>query len=203
MSEQLVECPYCGCKISNDIEKCPECGEFFVEPCLKEFKLVSIPLFLSMETLLSVFGLPFFYSLVWIIINYKNICDIAANKDLKKFKYLLSCFCVVVFLTVIIKFFILIDVIVEIMLVYRILRIIEKYTLRKYNSPVTHHEVGMILFRTLYVIYYIDTYLVRVKDPKLRYCLNVEKWFNYFVILAIIILLLYFLGLISIPMIKI
>lgn len=203
MSEQLIECPYCGCKINNNTEKCPNCGEYFVEPCLKGFKLVSIPLFLSLEILLSAFGLPFLYSLTWIIINCKNICAIATAKDLKKFKSLFFCFCVAVLLTIIFKVFILIDVILEILLVYRILRIIEKYTLKKYNSPITHHEIGMIFFRTLYLIYYIDTYLIRVNDPNMRYCLNIEKWLKYFVIFAIVILLLFLGGLISIPMLKI
>ncbi len=201
MDEKLVLCPYCGQQINNNDEKCPNCGEFFVEPNLSEFRLISIPLFLVFESILSSFGFPFFYSLIWILFNHNNICKIAIEKDLKKFKILFVWFCIFVLLTIIVKVFVLIDVILEIFITYRILRIIEKFTLKKYNSPVTHHEVGMIFFRTLYLVYYIDTYLIRVKDPNLRYCLDIDKWFKYLIILAVILGLLYLWGMLSIPFI--
>ena len=127
--------------------------------------------------------------------------NIKVKEALKKFNGLISTFCVLVLFTIIFKFFVLIDVVIEILLAYRILRIIEKFTLKKYNSPITHHEVGMIFFRTLYIIYYIDTYLTRVKDPNLRYCLDIDKWFKYFIILGVILGLLYFGGVLSIPFI--
>ena len=73
MNEKLVLCPYCGQQINNnDDEKCPNCGEFFVEPNLSEFRLISIPLFLVFESILSSFGFPFFYSLIWILFNHNN-----------------------------------------------------------------------------------------------------------------------------------
>lgn len=201
MDEKLVSCPYCGQQINNDEEKCPNCGEFFVEPNLSEFRLASIPLFLVFESLFSAFGFPFLYSLIWILFNHNNICKIAIEKDLKKFKILFAWFCIFVLLTIIVKVFMLIDVILEIFITYRILRIIEKFTLKKYNSPVTHHEVGMIFFRTLYIVYYIDTYLIRVKDPNLRYCLDIDRWFKYLIILVAILGVLFFVGMLSIPFI--
>lgn len=201
MDEKLVSCPYCGQQINNDDEKCSNCGEFFVEPNLSEFRLVSIPLFLVFESLFSAFGFPFLYSLIWILFNHNNICKIAIEKDLKKFKILFAWFCIFVLLTIIVKVFMLIDVILEIFITYRILRIIEKFTLKKYNSPVTHHEVGMIFFRTLYIVYYIDTYLIRVKDPNLRYCLDIDRWFKYLIILVAILGVLFFAGTLSIPFI--
>lgn len=201
MDEKIVPCPYCGQQINNNDEKCPNCGEFFVEPNLSELRLISIPLFLVFESILSSFGFPFCYSLIWILFNYNNICKIAIEKDLKKFKILFFWFCIFVLLTIIVKVFVLIDVILEIFITYRILRIIEKFTLKKYNSPVTHHEVGMIFFRTLYLVYYIDTYFIRVKDPNLRYCLDIDKWFKYFIILAAILGLLYLWGMLNIPFI--
>ena len=203
MDDRLVECPYCGQQISNNDEKCPNCGEFFVEPNLSEYRLVSIPLFLAFESVLSAFGFPFFYSLIWILFNHNNICKMAIEKDLRKFKILFVWFCIFVLLTIIFKGFVLVDVILEIFLAYRILRIIEKFTLKKYNSPVTHHEVGMLFFRTLYVIYYLDTYSIRVNDPNLRYCLNTDKLFKYAIILSGVLVLLYFLGLLSIPFLKV
>ena len=196
---EKVACPYCGELISNDIEQCPKCNEYFIEPNLSEFKLVSVPLYIACESVLSAFGFPFLYSIIWVLFNYKNICNIALPKDLKKFNSLIVVYCILVLLTIIFKSFVLIDVVIEILLAYRILRIIEKFTLRKYNSPVTHHEIGMILFRILYIIYYIDTYLIRVKDPDLRYCLDIDKWFKYLIIWAVILVLLYFWGLLSIP----
>ncbi len=201
MDEKLVSCPYCGQQINNDDEKCSNCGEFFVEPNLSEFRLVSIPLFLVFESLFSAFGFPFLYSLIWILFNHNNICKIAIEKDLKKFKILFAWFCIFVLLTIIVKVFMLIDVILEIFITYRILRIIEKFTLKKYNSPLTHHEVGMIFFRTLYIVYYIDTYLIRVKDPNLRYCLDIDRWFKYLIILVAILGVLFFAGTLSIPFI--
>lgn len=201
MDEKLVSCPYCGQQINNDDEKCPNCGEFFVEPNLSEFRLASIPLFLVFESLFSALGFPFLYSLIWILFNHNNICKIAIEKDLKKFKILFAWFCIFVLLTIIVKVFMLIDVILEIFITYRILRIIEKFTLKKYNSPVTHHEVGMIFFRTLYIVYYIDTYLIRVKDPNLRYCLDIDRWFKYLIILVAILGVLFFVGMLSIPFI--
>lgn len=203
MDDRFVACPYCGQQIKYNDEKCYNCGEFFVEPNLSEFRLVSIPLFLAFESVLSVLGFPFFYSLIWILLNYNNICKIAIEKDSKKFKILFVWFCIFVLLTIIVKVFMLIDVILEIFITYRILRIIEKFTLKKYNSPVTHHEVGMLFFRTLYVIYYLDTYSIRVHDPNLRYCMNTDNLFKYTIILFGVLLLLYFLGLISIPFLKV
>lgn len=227
MQRQEVKCPYCGSQIDSQNEKCSNCGEFFVEPNLSEFKLVSIPLYIAGESVLSAFGLPLFYSMIWIMLNYKNICNLAIQKDLRKFNILFLWFTIFVLLIAVLKFsfifgyvvniqsatnlifgftflkfFVLIAVILDIFLAYRILRIIEKFTLRKYGSPVTHHEVGMIVFRTLYVIYYLDTYLIRVKDPAMRYCLNIDKSFKYFIFWAVILVLLYFLGLLSIPIIK-
>ena len=200
--EQKVACPYCNEQISNDIERCPKCGAYFTEPNLSEFKFVSIPLFIAGEVILSAFGLPFLYSLFWVLVNYKNIRNLAKPKDIKKFNTWAFTFCIFVLLTVFFKFFVFAVIVVEILLAYRILRIIEKYTLNKYDSPVTHHEVGMLFFRTLYIVYYLDTYSVRVKDPNLRYCLDTEKWFNYLLIGVILLGLLYFLGLLSIPFIK-
>ncbi len=200
MENQKVACPYCGHKINNSIEKCPNCGEFFVEPAISGFKFVSIPSFLICETILNAFGLFFIYSLFWISSNFKNIRNIAIQRDLNKFNILFISFCIFVFFSIIFKPLFLLVVIIEIMLSYRILRIIEKFTMKEYNSSVTHHEIGMLIFRTLYVVYYLDTYAMRVKDPNLRYCLDIEKWFKYAAIFAVVAMLLYGLSLIvSLP----
>ena len=198
MSNQEVPCPYCGHQISNDDEKCPNCGEFFVEPNLSEFRFVSIPLYLTCDCLFWAFRFPFLCPLIWISCNCKNIINIAREKDVKKFKIIFFWFFLFVLLTVFLKQFILISLILERFLVYRVLRIIEKFTFKKYNSPITHHTTGMLIFGTLYFVYYLDTYLMRVKDPNLRYCLDIDMWFKYSLILVALFCGLYVAGFISI-----
>ncbi|MEE3349559.1 MAG: hypothetical protein VZR09_05920 [Candidatus Gastranaerophilaceae bacterium] len=198
-----VNCPYCGTVIDNSVEFCPNCKEWFTVPALKMFKYVSVTLYIIMTALCEAFGLRFVYSLIWGALNFRGFLKISNEKDIQKFKILFCLFTISICLTFAFKFFIISDIILEILLSYRMLRIIEKYTLKKYNSPVTHHEVGMILFRTLYVIYYMDTYEQRVKDPDMRYCWNAEKWIKYFIILFIILIILYLIGFISIPLINV
>lgn len=191
IEEKKTNCPYCGNEIYNNVEQCPNCKEWFIEPHLEGFNLISIPLNVAFMTIFSAVGMFHVYSLLWILFNTKAFLKIALPKDVKKFKILLFLFTISVLLTVISKIFITIDVALSIFLSYRMLRIIEKYTLKKYNSPVTHHELGMIFFRILYVVYYIDTYQQRVYDPKQRYCLEKRKWFEY---LALCVVLSFIIG---------
>jgi len=186
MEEKKVKCPYCETEIDNNIERCPHCKEWFVEPHLEGFNLISIPLNIAFMTVFGAVGMFYIYSLIWVFFNTKAIINIAIPKDVKKFKVLLVLACISVFLTLISKYFVALDVAIFICLSYRILRIIEKYTLKKYNSPVTHHELGMLFFRILYVVYYIDTYKQRVYDPKQRYCLEKRRWFEYLVLCVVL-----------------
>ena len=39
MEEKKVKCPYCETEIDNNIERCPNCKEWFVEPHLEGFNL--------------------------------------------------------------------------------------------------------------------------------------------------------------------
>lgn len=190
IEEKKVNCPYCGAEIDNSVERCPNCKEWFVEPHLEGFNLISIPLNVAFMTVFGAVGMFYIYSLIWVFFNTKAFLNIAVPKDAKKFKILLAAAVILVFLTLISKYFIALDVAVFILLSYRMLRIIEKYTLKKYNSPVTHHELGMLFFRVLYVIYYIDTYKQRVYDPMQRYCLEKRKWFEYLVLCIVLSFLL-------------
>ena len=185
-AEKKVNCPYCGAEIDNNIERCPHCKEWFVEPHLEGFNLISIPLNIAFMTVFGSVGMFYIYSLIWVFFNTKAILNIAIPKDVKKFKVLLGLACISVFLTLISKYFVALDVAIFICLSYRMLRIIEKYTLKKYNSPVTHHELGMLFFRILYVVYYIDTYRQRVYDPTQRYCLEKRRWFEYLVLCVVL-----------------
>ena len=211
MDKREVACPYCGFQIHNDDERCPRCKEFFVEPNLSEFKLVSIPLYLVSEIVLSVLGLPLLYTVIWYTINYKNICNIAIPLYLKKFKILFIGFllfiCIIYAIsilmpTIFIPMVGLIGFILEIFLTYRVIRIIEEYTLKKYDSPITHHDVGLVFFRTLYLICFLDTYLIRVKDPNRRYCLDTDKWFIYSAILLVLGVMLFGLSLVGANILK-
>ena len=197
--EKKVACPYCGNMINNDADICPGCGELFSEPNLSGFKFVSVPMFLVFETLLCSFGLYFFYSLYWVCSNYKNIKELASEKDLKKFQKLLLIFLILVFFSLFRKLSLIPALIAEMFLSYRMLRIIEKYTLHKYNSPITHHEAGMLLFRTLYVVYFLDTYNIRVRNPYMRYCIETEQCFKYSIIIFLLLFALYAIGLLSLP----
>ena len=197
--EKKVVCPYCGNIVDNNAETCPNCGELFADPALSNFKFISVPMFLVFETLLCSFGMYFFYELCWVCANFKNISELASEKDLKKFKKLLLAFLIFVLASLIYKNSLVLALITEMFLSYRILRIIEKHTLCKYNSPITHHEAGMLLFRTLYVVYFLDTYAIRVRNPYMRYCLETEKCFKYSIIIFLLLLALYAIGLVSLP----
>ena len=188
----IVECPYCGYKIHNNVERCKNCKEWFVEPNLDVFKVISLPFFVIFSTSIFYSNFWFYYGCVlfWTLKNYKNFKNIATTNDLKKFKILLT-------LLIISTIFLLkpFMIAIEIFLSYRMLRIIEKFSYSKYGSPITHHELGMLFFRTLYVVYFIDTFAQRVKDPELRYCLEPSKWIKYSIIFLIsLILFLYLIG---------
>ena len=197
-----VNCPYCGALINNNVEFCPNCKEWFCVPELSGFKYISISGFLIFAVLCEAFKLPLIYSLVWIALNFNYFVKLAIPKDLKKFKILFILFVVSVFGLFLTKFFAIVAIVFEMLICHRMLRIIEKYTLKKYGSPISHHEIGMLLFRTLYVIYYIDTYAQRVKDPSMRYCLNIDKWIKYIAIISVIVIILYMVGFLTIPFIK-
>ena len=193
IEKKLTQCPYCGCEINNNAEKCPNCNEWFVEPHIEGFKIISIPIFLAVSALFQAAGLCYmFCSLLWVLINIKVFFNLAINKDSKKLKMLLTLFVIALVLTLYSKRFYSVCIIVNILLSYRLLRIIEKYTLKKYKSPITHHELGMIFFRILYVIYYLDTYKQRVYDPNHRYCLEAKKWFEYFILCLLLSFMLGF-----------
>ena len=190
--KQIVACPYCGHNIDNSIEKCPNCGELFVEPKIPSLKFVSVPLYLVAEITLSSFFLNYIYTLFWLIANLGVFYKIANKKDKKKLLQLFSLFSITVILSLPFKpLFLVAAFFVEIFLSYRILRIIEKYTQKEYGPSIIHNELWMGLFRTLYVIYFIDTYNLRVRNPNSRYFLDKEGWFEYLVILIVLVYILY------------
>ena len=195
----MVKCPYCEAMINNNDERCHSCGEWFVEPYLDNFCFISMPLFIILSISLVLGNLWIYYIcvVVWLMFNYKNFIAIAIPKDVKKLNLL-------AFLMILTLIFIpKLAIIVEIFLSYRLLRIIEKFSYKKYDSPITHHELGMIVFRLLYVVYFIDTFTDRVKDPTRRYLLEPKSWIKYSILFLIIFIgCLCFIGFVNVPFLQ-
>ncbi len=198
MSEK-VKCPYCGNEIYNDAEQCEFCKEYFAEPEIKNIKLTSLGQFIVFSCLL-----PGVYAYLWSLLNYKSIINIASSRDRAKLKTMLILalpFCIVagiinpIVLVITAKIFLL-------GISYRILRIIEKYSLIKYNSAVTHNEYGWFIFDVLYIVYFLGTYPERVHTPGMRMCFNINNWIKYSLIfllgIGIAVMLTYYLSFIDI-----
>lgn len=182
-----VKCPYCGGEIQNTVEQCPFCGEFFTEPRIDNIKLPSIGQYVTLN-ILSI-GL---YSLFWIILNYKTFKNISNVKDTVKLKFFFG-----LALVSAVTFFVnplifnIITKIIYLFLSYRILRIIEKFSVKKYNAPISHSEAGWFFFDILYVVYFLDTYKQRVHDPDMRNHMEFKGWLKYCIIIAILALIVF------------
>ena len=197
VEKENVNCPYCGTLICNEVEQCPNCKSWFKEPELVGFHLRSVYMYFCCDVILCAFGFCFVYPLVWNILNFKQIKSLATQKDFGKYKGLFIAFTCLTLLAFLLKVFIIPTAIIGICLAYRILRIIEKYSNKKYNSPITHHELGMIAFSILYVVYFIDTYAQRIYDPYARNHTDFRRWLNYILIGIILGIILYIMGVFS------
>lgn len=191
-----VNCPYCGAEIENSAEQCPSCGEFFVEPHIKNIKFPSIGQYIVFNILTV--GL---YSLFWIIMNYNAFSAISQGKDLTKLRniFILTVlsFCLAALHPIV---FAVTAKVMYLMLSYRILRIIEKYSYKKYNSAVTHSEAGWFFFDILYVVYFLDTYQERIHDPQMRNHMEVKNWLKYILILIAVVLVIFFINFIYVSL---
>lgn len=184
---EKVKCPYCSNEIENNIEQCPFCKEYFTDPQVKNVKMVSIAQYIVFDIL--TIGL---YSIFWVLLNYKAINELASERDKFKLKTILGFLLVsVVIFFINILLFNIISKFILLFMSYRILRVIEKYSVTKYNSAVTHSEMGWLFFDVLYVVYFLDTYKERVYDPELRYHLETGSWFKYILMIAGIVLALW------------
>lgn len=182
-----VKCPYCEKEIDNSAEQCIFCGEFFVEPHIDLIKMPSIGQYIVFNIL--TIG---FYSFLWIVLNNKAFRYISMGKDAVKLQTILALI-VVSSVTFFINF-VLFNVIVKILYLfmsYRILRIIEKYSRRKYGSPITHSECGWFFLDILYVVYFLDTFKERVYHPEIRNHMEPGGWLKYLVIFFVIIFALF------------
>ncbi len=179
-----VKCPYCGVEIENNIAKCPNCGEYFVERTLP-VKIDSLGQFIVFSVITC--GV---YPLVWLFFNLPKF-DLMAVTGKDRLKLIIPIFLVtilfvpittaIIFLTYylghnmqsfmvlsyVISGYVLVPIIcagiiLYYIIAYRMLRIIEKYTYKEYGVYLHHNDVCWVLFGFLYVLYYIYTYNRRV-----------------------------------------
>ncbi len=195
MSEK-VKCPYCGNEIYNDVEQCEYCKEFFKEPEIKGIKLISLGQFIVLSCL--TFGL---YSFIWLGLNYKPIINISNSRDRKKLQRLILIGISVCLLSGLFCNYVITIILAKILLLsisYRVLRIIEKYSLIKYDSAIVHNEIGWFFFDILYVVYFLGTYPERVHTPGMRWCMNTKNWIIYSLIFilcaALAVLMTYYIS---------
>ncbi len=180
-----VKCPYCGKFIESTVKKCPYCGEYFVERTLP-IEIKSLGQFIVFSILTC--GI---YSLVWLFVNLPKF-DLMAVSSKDRLKLIIPTFLITLLfipiigalllmsyyigvhkiqsfmiLSYVISGYILVPIIctgiiLYYIIVYRMLRIIEKYTYQEYKVEIFHNDVCWILFGFLYVIYFIYSYNRRV-----------------------------------------
>lgn len=165
MSEK-INCPFCGNLIDDDALKCDKCDALFKEPELPNIKFKEFGPFIAIDIL--TFG---FFSTIWFFINGKAINKLSeGKKDCLKLNWLVTLLALNggVYLFFFYKhaaflgLFTLLQCIIYMALSYRVLRIIQKYTLRTYNVEIPFNPYYVVIFNILYLIHYIDTYTDRV-----------------------------------------
>ena len=174
--ETKVYCPYCGNTMNSKDEQCTSCKEFFVEPYVEGLKEPSIIKFIIFEIL--TLGL---YSLIWVTFNNSAIRKIAKAQDYRKFItcYLLLFFSILGLWFVNIPLFAISKKVVSLFLSYRMLRIFEKYSMKKYNASIFHNEYGWFFFEIAYVVYFLEMFSERVNMPTKKHFINLKNGVVY------------------------
>ena len=76
------------------------------------------------------------------------------------------------------------------LLTYRVIRIIQKYTKQTYDVTIEYNPFYIIIFNILYLIHFIDTYKARV--------MQIHEHFNWkspqIIILALLLLIIQFMA---------
>lgn len=193
--ETKVNCPYCGKEILNNSEQCEFCNEFFVEPHIDGLKHLSLTKFIIFEVL--TLGL---YSLLWVTFNNIALKKLATKADYRKFvlHYLFLFISIIGLWFCNITLFLILRKVSLLFLSYRILRIVEKYSSRKYKAPIFHNEYGWFFFDMLYVVYYLEMFAERVNMPTKQFYLDTKGWLKYsslFLLVIIFLIILVYLGL--------
>lgn len=163
---EKINCPFCGNLIDVDVIKCDHCGSLFQDPDLPGIKFKELGPFLAIDLL--TFG---FFSTIWFFINGKAINKFVGGKsDGLKLNWLFLLLAVnggfyLLFFykqPALLIFFSVLQCLIYIALSYRVLRIIQKYTKRMYNSEIIFNPYYMVIFNVFYLIHYIETYRNRV-----------------------------------------
>ena len=193
MSEK-INCPFCGNIINTDAYKCPSCEALFSEPELPSIKFQTFAPFFVLEIL--TFGL---FGTIWFFINWRGINKLAlGKKDTLKLNWLIALlffnlaayiFYVGQYSTgFVLSAFVASQIIINILLTHRVLRIIQKFTKIVYNVELETNLFYIIIFNILYLIHFIDTYSNRVTQ--------VHEYFNpkspQMILLVVILLILQF-----------
>ena len=163
---EVTQCPFCGNTIENNAEKCSQCGALFREPDLPNLKFKEFRTFLAIDIL--TFG---FFASVWFFLNYNAINDLATKvKDTFKLKWLvillgISLFVYIFYFNTLLSiFFMFAQYAILTGLTYRVLKIIQRYTEKKYDVVLEFNPYYIVFFSVLYLIHFIDTYSDRVKE---------------------------------------
>ena len=184
-----IKCPYCDTLIENNIEICPNCKSWFVEPYLPFFKFANLRIFI----ILSILTLGFF-NMFWFFINKNTIKNlIIKDSDRKKFNRLLVGLLIVVglyFTLILAPLAAILMFIFNVALTYRTLRIIQRYTQNKYDRALDINPYYVFYFNVLYIVHFIDTYTDRT--------INTYDYFDFrtpkgFVLIVLLILMAMFL----------
>ncbi len=186
--EEIVKCPYCDAEISINTEKCPVCGEFFTEPNLGKIKFQNFGLYCVLQVL--TIGL---FAKLWFIINYFQIKKLIINpKDVKKISALLLLLIAAITALFILKDFAsIILYALQVAITYRVFRIIQKYTIEKYDVELDFNPYYLIFFADFYLVHFIDTYTDRV--------INAHNYFNFrtpsgFILILMLIVIALFIN---------
>lgn len=195
MSEK-INCPFCGNIIETDANRCPSCNSLFAEPELNDIRFKEFGLFIALEVL--TFGL---FGTLWFFINAKPLTLMAkAVKDRLKFNWLviLLILNIIAYVIFVCKYsyiqiasvMVLAQIIINILLTYRVLRIIQKHTVQTYNVEIEFNPYYIVIFNILYLIHFIDTYRARV--------MQIHEYFNWkspqMILLIIILLIIQFMA---------
>ena len=194
MTEE-INCPFCGNLIERNALECSECGALFKEPSLPNIGFNELIPFLVIDIL--TLG---FFSTIWFYINGKSINDLAKNKDGIKLNWLIALLVVnggfyLFFFyhhaTFLIAFSAL-QCLIYVALSYRVLRIIQKYTLQTYNTAIDFSPWYMVLFNVMYLVHFIETYPKRVEKTHVFFDWKSVQGITIILLLLVILFLLRF-----------
>ena len=173
---EKINCPFCGNIVETAAYRCPVCNSLFAEPELN-LRFKEFAPFIALEVL--TFGL---FGTIWFFINAKPLTLMAKGaKDRLKFNWLvillmLNFTAYVIFICKysmihIASIMVIVQIIINMLLTYRVIRIIQKHTQQTYDVLIEYNPFYIVIFNILYLIHFIDTYKARV--------MQIHEYFNW------------------------